>query len=406
MFLNGLIEKSHGGACACHALDHGHQVSLQAFLAAVKVGSIDALILASLKIAAAGGVAETLSVEALLALNVWLSSKDCSLKGDILVSIQAWVSVNVDLTIGSDNGHSGGPNGGHSAIHGDAGLNVVLTGAHHQSLEAFVSTSVFLGLDLDVQVGLQAVVAGGVAGSLSASVQLALSAFVSVSTCPLDIEVAASILLWLSGSVSATVVEGTSIDAYAYINAGLDIFAEIDASLSLTVEAQAELSVFTSAAVSIDAEIIASLNIAAHGGLAASLEVSASAQLSAWIASSDCSLSVELRALVLVWLSVGISGTGAAGVGIGAGAGVALDASVIVAVSAAVAVSVDLSSTLEGVLAVVVSGGVAALVEVEARAELAVFLFSEAGLSLGVDVQVELIAWLSGSKECDCAKSY
>ncbi|KFZ25134.1 hypothetical protein V502_00385 [Pseudogymnoascus sp. VKM F-4520 (FW-2644)] len=395
-FMNDHIEKSHDGECACQAIDHGHQAPLKTFLGGAKDAAIEKTIRGSLEVCAAGGVAATLSAEALGDLKAWLISRDCQIKGDLLAAVQGWCSTGsgIGIGIGSDSGHGEG----RGSIHGRGGANVVLGGSDQQSLTKFCSGPLFGGLDMHIQAGLKACAAGGVAGSLDSSIKVALSGFIKGSSCPLDSGVKSSIAFWLSGETSGGCEEGTSTDAYGYISGGFAISENFATSGSLNAKGQAALAKFCgTVGGSIDAGILASLNTCAHGGFASSLEMSASGELSAWLASSECSLDFELRGSVMAWMSVGISGSGGAGVGIGGGAGFSFDSSALVPISAGISGSAEMSSTVKGALGVCVAGGVASSVDFEARAELGAFLCSDAGRSVGGEIQGQLMEWLCGS---------
>ncbi|KFY50776.1 hypothetical protein V496_09163 [Pseudogymnoascus sp. VKM F-4515 (FW-2607)] len=405
VFMNDHIEKSHDGECACQAIDHSHQDSLKIFLGGATDLAIEKTIRGSLEVCAAGGVAAIISAEALGNLKAWLISRDCQIKGDLLAAIQDWCLTGSEIEIGSDSGH--GEERG--SIHVQVGANVVLSDSDQQSLTKFCSGAVFNELDMHIQAGLTACAVGGVAGSLNSSIQVALSSFISGSSCPLNSGLKSSISFWLSGETSGGCEKGTSTDAYEYISSGFAISENFATSGSLNAKGQAALAEFCSTVSgSIDAGILASLNTCAHGGLASSLEVSASGELAAWLASSECSLNLELRGSVMAWMSVGISGSGVGGVGIGGGAGFSFNSSALVSISAGISGSAEMSSTVKGALGVCVAGGVANSVGFEARAELGAFLCSDAGRSVGGGIQSQLVEWLCGSShehdeaECNC----
>jgi hypothetical protein len=385
-FFNWDVENGHNGAdCACKAMAKGHQQSLQSFLIA-EGAAIEKGIHGSLDLCASGGIAATLSTQALGSLKGWLSSSKCSIKSDLLDAVKGWCAI----------AKSDGYGSAHGKDHG--GPNVVLSRSYQTKLSNFCGDSAFEGLDFPIQAGLKACASGGVAGSLDTSIQSAVSGFIKSKSCPLDSDLSASIGFWLSGQTGKGCESGTPPDAYGYISAGFAISGNLDTSGSLTAEAQASLSGFCGkAGAYVDASILNSLKHCAKGGLSAELGIGASADLSAWLGSSECSLDSELRASVMAWMSAGISGAGGAGGGISGGAGFAFDASAIGSISAGINASGKLSSTVKGALGVCTAGGVAGSVDFDARAELGAFLCSEDGTSVGVDIQGQLMGWLCGS---------
>lgn len=172
-----------------------------------------------------------------------------------------------------------------------------------------------------------------------------------------------------------------------YVAGGAKISGSFDASGALTGTAQGSFNAFISGSGSagIDAGIIGSLKWCASGKLASSLDSSAAASFSGWLASSSCPLSGELRGTAIMWLSFGITGAGGAeaGVGAGAGGGFSFSGSAAGKISESISSSGKLSSTCKGVIGVALARETAISVSSSARAEVGAFLCSADAQSIG-----------------------
>ncbi|KAG4428023.1 hypothetical protein IFR05_016495 [Cadophora sp. M221] len=402
-YFNAYIEKSfEGGSCACSAMSSDDQLAISDFLSS-SGASLEAGISGSLHTSAAGGFAESLSVEARGSLSAWISSPRCSLSVGLKGSVSVWLEGGVGGSVGGGivggiGGGTGGSIGGGVSVHG--GGNVVIYGSAQTSLSAFIEGSAFGSLEVEVQGGLHACVAGGVSSSISSSVHASLSGWLLSPKCPFDLTLRAACEAWLSGTVSTYTKAGTSADAYGYVAGGAKISGSFDASGALTGSAQGSFSAFISGSgiTGIDAGIMASLKWCASGKLASSLDASAAALFSAWLSSSSCPLSVELRGTAILWLSFGINGSGSAQAGVGAGAGAGFSFSGLASdkISGAISGSTRLSSTCKGAIGIALGGETAFTVSASARAEVGAFLLSTEGQSIGFEAQAELIGWLSG----------
>ncbi|PVH67516.1 hypothetical protein DL98DRAFT_294717 [Cadophora sp. DSE1049] len=374
-FLNNVLFQSFGqGTCLCSVLSSADQSSLLTWLESSAAAEIDVTISGVLHACAKGGIAASLSASAQATLSAWLKSAECSLSADMKSWVQGWLAVGAKAEVGASIGSS-------------ADSSIVLTAESQSSLKGFIGGSVFAGLDIELQAGLRVCEAGGVAGSVGASIQASLLSWVSGPHCPLDAGLKASLGLWLQGTLGAGVQAAESSSAYGYSTVGGKIAGNLDATGHLTADAQATLWTWCSgtAGAALDAVILASLKTCAAGEFAASLEASAAALLSAWLSSSSCSLEAELRGTVMAWMSFGITGIAGteAGIGAGAGAGYKFDSSAIALIQAAVSASADISATLKGSFGAAIAGETAAAVSLTGRAEMAAFLCADGGASFG-----------------------
>jgi hypothetical protein len=269
---------------------------------------------------------------------------------------------------------------------------LVLSASAQASLSAFLDIHAHLGLGAHIQAGLSVCAAGGVIASLDAEIKASLIAWLNSSECALEAALKASILGWCHGThVSGLVEIGVIADtALSAISVGASIGAYVEEAGALSVHAQATLAAFlnTQLAVDIDADILVALQACAAGKLAASLDVDVRTALAVWLSGSNCSLGVELKAVVLLWLSVSAS----VETSVDLVSGLFVDISAFLTETIIASLSINLRSAL-GLLA---GGESLAVLSWEARAELAAFLGGCTGIDISVSIQLIIIEWFTG----------
>lgn len=413
-FNSAIADGFHGGSCACSALESGKSEStnsqnhnpadciptvdraaLSLFLSVE--AALEASIAGSLKMCAAGGFAEGLSASARASLSAWLSSPSCSLSASLKLSVQGWLSASVSVT------HSGGD---HGSAPLSIGGNVILGASAASSLSTFIASSHFEGLSVEIQAALHGCAAGGVSSVLSGAVQVSLSAWLSSSSCTLEASLKASVQAWLAGTLIESTLAATAADAYGYISVGASFAHNFNASGFMRPSAQASLSSFcsSSASLTLDVGILSSLKSCASGQHSGFLEPSAAKALAQWLASSSCSLDVELRGSIMLWLSFGITGASGASKGVGAGAGAGFILTGMAGeLSSAISAEIGMSSACQGAIGLAISGQAGWAVSTAGRCELIAYLLSESA-RLSVKIEAALFGWIMGS-DCSGVKS-
>ncbi|BDD54755.1 hypothetical protein MPDQ_005180 [Monascus purpureus] len=139
---------------AAGALVASVQASLAAFLKTNLVLGVDAGILASLKLAAAGELATALSVEARLALIAWLQAPFCALTAELKSAVLLWLSF--------------------AAAAEKTAL--ALTAVDVFAIKAFLASSAAAALSVEIRAALGALLAGESLASLAVEVRAALAA--------------------------------------------------------------------------------------------------------------------------------------------------------------------------------------------------------------------------------------
>ncbi|KAJ5306458.1 hypothetical protein N7508_005473 [Penicillium antarcticum] len=266
---------------------------------------------------------------------------------------------------------------------------LVLSASFQSSLSAWIEAAV--GLDVDVKAGLHACAAGGVVASLSADVKAGLLAWINGSSCDLSAELKVAILAWINGHHGHGLVEIGALGeaALSTISVGASVGVHVEDSGILSVGGQASLAAFLGADVSADlgADVKLALEACAKGKVATAVDLDIRTKLAIWLSGSDCSLGVELKAVVLFWLSFGVD----VSVSVDLVSGVLTDVTGLLTELLS-SLSVDLRTALS----VIISGGSLESVSLSARAELAAFLGGCTGLEIDVNIQLIIIEWFTG----------
>ncbi|CAG7962635.1 unnamed protein product [Penicillium nalgiovense] len=268
---------------------------------------------------------------------------------------------------------------------------LVLSVGAQASLSAWIEAK--LHLDAGVKLGLNVCAAGGVVASLSADVKASLLAWINSKECDLSADLKVSVLAWINGHAGGDLVEiGAIADtALSTISVGASVGAHVLESGILSVGGQASLAAFLGIdlAAGLAADVKLALEACAKGELATSVDLELRTKLAIWLASADCSLGVELKAVVLLWLSFAVE----------ADVSVAVDlvGGLLGGVTGLLTDTLtDLSVDLRGALSVCAAGGSLLDLTFAARAELAAFLGGCTSIDIGASVQIIIIQWFTG----------
>lgn len=351
-----------------------------------------------------------IDAKAKASLGVWLGGADIDLDASVKASLLGWCSgahAELDLDVVAQISFfapcaigiaaKGGlvvDLNGISSI--GAAVGVVLEASLQAELLAFLKAN--LDIDSEVNVGLTICAHGGLVASLTADVEAALKAWLSSSDCGLSAALKAAVGLWLEAQVGAGCVALGSVSAGASISGsvGISIDAAVDASGILSATYISALKAWIGGEASLDAGIKASLELCLGGKASIGLDLDAVAKLTAWLTSSSCSLTAELKAAVLLWLHVRVTAADTISV---------LGAADIATLTAWFSgdIAADLSAVVKGVIGVAISGEAVVNVAVDAVAELiGVLTGCVAGVEIPIDIQIILGQWISG-EACGCA---
>ncbi|KAJ6112133.1 hypothetical protein N7523_008194 [Penicillium sp. IBT 18751x] len=268
--------------------------------------------------------------------------------------------------------------------------DLVLSASAQLSLGAWIDIAV--GLDADIKAGLSVCAGGGLITSLDAGVKAKLLAWITGGSCSLDASLKASVLAWLHGRHGGDLVAigELGFDALNTISVGASAGVFVSEGGALSVHAQAMLAAFldTSIAADIDADILLGLQGCAKGDLATAIELDVRTKLAVWLSGSSCSLGVELKAVVLLWLSLGAT----ADVSLDLVSGLFVDITEFLSVTVIDLLSVN----LRGALSLLACGESLDLLSFEARAELAAFLSGCTSIDIGVNVELIIFEWFTG----------
>ncbi|CDM32223.1 hypothetical protein DTO012A7_5429 [Penicillium roqueforti] len=268
---------------------------------------------------------------------------------------------------------------------------LVLSVAAQTSLSAWVEAKV--DLDVDIKVGLNVCAAGGIVGSLSADIKASLLAWLNSTECELSADLKVSVLAWINGRAGGELVEiGALADtALSTVSVGASVGIHVLESGLLSVGGQASLAAFLGVdlAVALGADVKLALEACAKGELATAVELDVRTKLAIWLASSDCSLGVELKAVVLLWLSFAVEAD--VSVALNLVDGVLGDVTGLLT-----DIVDDLSVDLRGALSLCAAGGSLLDLTFSARTELAAFLSGCTSLNIDVSIQIIIIEWFTG----------
>ncbi|KAJ5210470.1 hypothetical protein N7491_010277 [Penicillium cf. griseofulvum] len=269
---------------------------------------------------------------------------------------------------------------------------LVLSVGAQTSLSAWIEAK--LDLDLDVKVGLNVCAAGGVVGSLSADIKASLLAWINSEGCDLSAQLKVSVLAWINGHAGGDLVEIGALaeTALSTISVGASVGVHIEESGILSVGGQASLAAFLGLDLSVGlaADVKLALEACAKGELAVAVDLDIRTKLAIWLASADCSLGVELKAVVLLWLSFVVDAD--VSVSLGLVGGLLGDVTDILTGSLLTGLSVD----LRGALSLCAAGGSLTDLTFDARAELAAFLGGCTSIDIDISIQIIILQWFTG----------
>ncbi|KAJ5780661.1 hypothetical protein N7457_005821 [Penicillium paradoxum] len=269
---------------------------------------------------------------------------------------------------------------------------LVLNMAAQASLSAWIEAKA--SLDVAVKVGLHVCAAGGVVSSLSADIKAALHAWISSTECDLSAHLKVSVLAWIKGHAGGDLIEIGALaeTALSTISVGASVGVYVEESGLLSLGGQGSLAAFLGADLSagLAADVKLALEACARGKLATAVELDIRTKLAIWLAGADCSLGVELKAVVLLWLSFGVEADVSASLDLVGG--LLGHVTGILTESVLSGLSVDLRAALSLCAA---GGGLTGL-SLDARAELAAFLAGCTSIDIDISIQIIIIQWFTG----------
>ncbi|KAJ5967476.1 hypothetical protein N7501_003724 [Penicillium viridicatum] len=268
---------------------------------------------------------------------------------------------------------------------------LVLSAGAQASLSAWIEAR--LDLDVGVKVGLNVCAAGGVVSSLAADIKASLLAWINSKECDLSAHLKVSVLAWINGHAGGDLVEiGALADtALSTISVGASVGVHVLESGLLSVGGQATLAAFLGIdlAAGLATDVKLALEACAKGELATSVELDIRTQLAIWLHSSDCSLGVELKAVVLLWLSFAVEADVSASLDLVGG--------LVGDVTGLLTETLSgLSVDLRGALSLCAAGGSLVDLSFAARTELAAFLSGCTSIDIDVTIQIIIMQWFTG----------
>ncbi|KAL4810238.1 hypothetical protein BDV18DRAFT_130571 [Aspergillus unguis] len=380
------------------------------------LGGISAEAAAALQGSALGCTAGSVDLEYRKKLAAWLKAGagvhlDVSLRKALLAWCQADASVDLDIDVDL-RAQLGFFIPTCANIAAEANLFVSLDGVSTLAAEALgvlsataqASLEAAIGLlgelDWKVAAGLDFCASGGVVGDLDIEILNALKAWLGSSDCTLSAGLKATINLWLAGKIGGDVVQISHlpVGGLATISVGKSLQALIGAEGALVAGAQVSLNAFlqTDVGLNLDADIKGLLEHIVKGGLAVDIDLDLRVKLSLWLGSGDCSLTAELKGLLALWLSFGVS----------AGTDLSLDvgihSNILSELTGFLTGTIDglLGTHLHGLLSFILGGQGVLSLSIEARAQLAALIGGGIGIEITDSIQVILIGWLTGCQKC------
>ncbi|KAJ5555897.1 hypothetical protein N7513_003539 [Penicillium frequentans] len=267
---------------------------------------------------------------------------------------------------------------------------LVLSASAQISLTTFISAHV--DLDVDIKAGLHLCAAGGVVGSLGADIKASLLAWIEGSDCGLDMTLKAPVLAWVKGESGTDLVAIGSIstDALTSLSVGASVEVLVAETGILSTAALASITAFLEADVSadIDVNVRVALRACAEGKLASAVDIDIRTPLALWLSGSSCSLGVEIKAVILLWLSVAVT----AEVSVDVVTGLLVDITSFLTEETFALLSIN----LRGALSLLAAGESLTLLSWEARAELAAFLGGCTSIEISVSIEIIIIEWFTG----------
>ncbi|KAJ6016587.1 hypothetical protein N7540_011178 [Penicillium herquei] len=265
---------------------------------------------------------------------------------------------------------------------------LVLSESAQATLAAFVDAHV--DLDADVLAGLSLCAGGGVVGSLTADTQASLLAWVTGPDCSLGASLQVAVRPWIKDEPDSGLAEAEAVsaDALTAISVASSIEVFVGESGILATSAMASIAAFLEAEVDLDVHIRVALTACGAGKIASTLSLELRTFLARWLIGASCSLGVELKAVVLLWLSAAVT----------AEASVSIVANPSVDISSFMTEGTIslLSINLRGALALLDAGGSLILLSWQTRAELAAFLSGCTDIEISMNVRTMILEWLTG----------
>ncbi|KAH8694107.1 hypothetical protein BGW36DRAFT_300941 [Talaromyces proteolyticus] len=266
------------------------------------------------------------------------------------------------------------------------------------------SFNLFGGLDAEGCAAFAGACLGAKASSISASAKASLEAW--IGTAELDVDVKASLKSWCSGSdeLDVDVIAelafylpvAVSLAAEGGLSVAISGITSVVADLGVALDAflQADVTAFLKLNADIDSEIKVALQVCAEGGVVAALAADVKIALAAYLKSSKCGLSADLKVAIGLWLE-GKTGSGVSIIGKASGAA-SVSASVGVSIAAAVDVEGIVSATFITALKTWIA--VEAGLEADVKAALELCIAGKAAIELEEEVVIKLTAWLVSDK--------
>ncbi|OJJ00171.1 hypothetical protein ASPVEDRAFT_550880 [Aspergillus versicolor CBS 583.65] len=272
----------------------------------------------------------------------------------------------------------------------------VLTATAQATLETAIKA---LGeIDWKVRSGLEFCAAGGVVNDLDAEIVNAMKAWLNSSKCTFSTELQKTVISWIQGDIGGDVIHIPSlpVGGVTAISLGHTIEALVEGSGALVSSAQASLSAFlqTDAGLGIEDEIKDLLHISANGGSAIKIEVAKRIQLALWLSSSKCTLTSELKGLLIYWLSQGVDSASEVSLNVGT--------SLVSDLTGFLTGTIDslLGTQLHGLISFILSGKGVLSISQEARTQLIALVSGGCGIEITQTIQEIIIGWLTGCQQC------
>ncbi|KAG9238253.1 hypothetical protein BJ875DRAFT_513365 [Amylocarpus encephaloides] len=210
-FFNGWIKRNHtvvhgcgnnGSGCSCSCLPPTSRDLLSGF---VELNlDLEINILAALRLCAAGGIAELLTLQARAQLLAWLALDSCPLDIQLILLVRSWLKIGTGVTAPGSAGSGLQLSAFTGAILnlpvlnliGTPGCNTCLTPLAQGNITQFCRGSSYRNSTMATY--LTRCTTNSSSSSLSLGVILELLAFLTPSSCPLDPGLIAALLVWLS----------------------------------------------------------------------------------------------------------------------------------------------------------------------------------------------------------------
>jgi hypothetical protein len=332
-----------------------------------------------------------LSASLRTSLKSWCSGSIAKLDVDVIAQLAVYIPVAVSLA--AEGGLSVSISGITSTT---ANAGVALDASLRADLIAFLKAHV--NLDSEVNVALEVCASGGVVAALTDDVKAAILAYLMSSDCSLSASLIAAIKLWCEGKT------GSGVSIIGDIPSAASISSSVGASIATAIDSEGIItSSFISALktwitgidIDLDADTKAALELCIEGKAAVSLDDTEVIKLTQWLFSAKCSLTGQLKAVVLVWLYVRATVGDTVSV---------LSVTDIATLTAWFEgdISASLSAVVKGVIATAIGGEAVVNVSLDAVAQLvAVITGLVTDVSVDINIVVILAKWVTGNT-CGC----